>query len=115
MAEKEKKSTTVVWEDSVTIENVQQKKQELQKAFNSSDEVFLDVSKLEDIDISGVQLIIASQKEAQIMKKHFGVTGEISENLINFFRRIGIPINKLTSAEQFTTEILETIAGDEDA
>ncbi len=115
MAEKEKKSTTVVWEDSATIENVQQKKQELQKAFNSSDEVFLDVSKLEDIDISGVQLIIASQKEAQIMKKHFGVTGEISENLINFFRRIGIPINKLTSAEQFTTEILETIAGDEDA
>lgn len=115
MAEKEIKSKTIVWEDSVSIENAQQKKQELQKAFNSSNEILLDISKLEDIDISGVQLIIASQKESQIRKVDFKVTGEISSNLTDFFRKIGIPIAKLTSAEQFTTEILETIAGDEDA
>lgn len=111
----EKETKTIVWEDSVAIENVQQKKQELQKAFNAGGEVLLDISRLEDIDISGVQLIIASQKEAQLRKVGFKVTGEISANLTDFFRRIGIPIAKLTSAEQFTTEILETIAGEEDA
>ena len=83
--------------------------------FNSCQEVLLDISKLEDIDISGVQLIIASKKEAQIRNMVFKITGDISDNLVNFFRRVGIPIDKLTTTEQLSSEILETIAGEENA
>ena len=72
MAEQAKKSaTTVVWSDTVSIENAQKKKQELLKAFNSSDVILLDISNLEDLDISAVQLILASEKEALMRKKKF--------------------------------------------
>ena len=65
MAGQTKKSaTTVVWSDTVSIENAQKKKQELLKAFNSSEVILLDISKLEDLDISAVQLILAAEKEA---------------------------------------------------
>ena len=109
------RTITIKWDNAVTIENVAQKKTELLKVFNSNQEIFLDISQLDDIDISGVQLIIACKKEAQIRNLNFKVTGDISSNLRNFFQRIGIPIDKLTTTEQLSSEILETIAGDENA
>ncbi len=107
--------TKVIWKDTVSIENAQKKKQELLKAFNSSDIIHLDISAIEDLDISAVQLILASQKEAMIRNKKFKIIGEIPTAFIDFFRRIGIPMDNLTTGEQLSTEILETIAGDEDA
>ena len=59
-----KSIATVTWEDTVSVENAQKKKQELLKAFNSSDRIHLDISQVEDLDISAVQLILAAQKEA---------------------------------------------------
>ena len=116
MAGQTKKSaTTVVWDDTVSIENAQQKKQELLKAFNSSEVILLDISKVEDLDISAVQLILASEKEALMRKKKFKIVGEIPHNFVDFFCRIGIPIDDLTTTEKLTTEILETVTGDEDA
>ena len=109
------KTITIKWDNAVTIENVAQKKTELLKVFNSNQEIFLDISQLDDIDISGVQLIIAYKKKTQIRNLNFKVTGDISSNLRNFFQRIGIPIDKLTTTEQLSSEILETIAGDENA
>ena len=110
-----KPATTVVWDEIVSIENAQKKKQELLKAFNSSEVILLDISKLEDLDISAVQLILASEKEALMRKKKFKIVGEISQNFVDFFCRIGIPIDDLTTTEELTTEILETVTGDEDA
>ncbi|MDY4673471.1 MAG: STAS domain-containing protein [Treponema sp.] len=116
MAEQAKKSaTTVVWSDTVSIENAQKKKQELLKAFNSSEVILLDISKVEDLDISAVQLILASEKEALMRKKKFKLVGEIPQNFVDFFCRIGIPMDELITSEGFTTEILETVTGDEDA
>ena len=109
------KTITIKWDNAVTIENVAQKKTELLKVFNSNQEIFLDIYQLDDIDISGVQLIIAYKKKTQIRNLNFKVTGDISSNLRNFFQRIGIPIDKLTTTEQLSSEILETIAGDENA
>ena len=93
MAGQTKKSaTTVVWDDTVSIENAQKKKQELLKAFNSSEVILLDISKLEDLDVSAVQLILAAEKEAILQKKKFKIIGEISQNFVDFFCRIGIPM-----------------------
>jgi hypothetical protein len=116
MAGQTKKSaTTVVWDDTVSIDNAQKKKQELLKAFNSSEVILLDISKLDDLDVSAVQLILAAEKEAILTKKKFKIIGEISHNFVDFFCRIGIPIDDLTTTEELTSEIFETVTGDEDA
>ena len=110
-----KSITKVIWEDTVSIENSQKKKQELLRAFNSSDTIHLDIAAVEDLDISAVQLILASQKEAIIRNKSFKIVGDIPTPFIDFFCRIGIPMDNLTTEEQLSTEILEIIAGDENA
>ena len=110
-----KSPITITWDDTVSIENSQKKKQELLKAFNSNDAIHLDISQVEDLDISAVQLILASQKEALMRKKEFKIVGEVPSNFIDFFCRIGIPMNKLITSEQLSTEILETITGDANA
>ena len=110
-----KSIATLTWEDTVSVENAQKKKQELLKAFNSSDRIHLDISQVEDLDISAVQLILASQKEALLRKKEFKIVGEVSSNFSDFFCRIGIPMDNLITSEQLSTEILETITGDENA
>ena len=42
------KTITIKWDNAVTIENVAQKKTELLKVFNSNQEIFLDISQLDD-------------------------------------------------------------------
>lgn len=116
MAGQTKKSaTTVVWDDTVSIENAQKKQQELLKAFNSSEVILLDISQLDDLDVSAVQLILAAEKEAILRKKKFKIIGKIPQNFIDFFCRIGILIDDLTTTEELTSEIFETVTGDEDA
>ena len=111
MANKENTSITIVWEDSVTVDNAQEKKQELLKAFNNNTEILLDISKLEDIDISAVQLIIACQKEANLKGLTFKVVGNITPAFTDFFCRIGIPITDLT-CDQLSEKVIETLAGE---
>ena len=110
-----KSIATVTWEDTVSVENAQKKKQELLKAFNSSDRIHLDISQVEDLYISAVQLILAAQKEALLRKKEFKIVGDVSSTFSDFFCRIGISMDNLITSEQLSTEILETITGDENA
>ena len=71
MSKKEKTSITIIWGDSISVENADEKKQELLDAFNNYSEIFLDVTNLEDVDVSGIQLVIAAYKESKKREKKF--------------------------------------------
>lgn len=116
VSQNENTSTTIVWGESVSIENADEKKQELLDALENYSEIYLDVTNLDDMDVSCIQLVVAAHKESKIRNKQFKLTGNISDNLCSFLKKIGIPIDKVTSTENFNTEILETIsAGDNNA
>ena len=115
MEKNKKKSITIDWEDYVSVENAQISNSELQKAFNNYEEILLDISKVEDMDISAVQLIIACQKEANKRKQSFRVTGNISPSFTDYFCRIGIPIKNLTNSDELSSEVIESLAGESDA
>lgn len=75
---------TVTWQGTAGIEQAHELRDELLAAFEKSSDVRLDISKVEDIDITGIQIIIAAQKEAEKQHKSFCITGTIPSIIDEF-------------------------------
>lgn len=78
------KSEILKWQGTVGIEQAHAVSKELLSAINSSDDVRLDVSEVEDIDITGIQIIVSARKEADLQKKKFFITGKIPPAIEEF-------------------------------
>lgn len=68
---------TVKWNGTAGIEQAHSLRDSLLAAFGKSSEVRLDISGVDDIDITGIQIIIAARKEADKLGKAFHLTGKI--------------------------------------
>lgn len=68
---------TVKWNGTAGIEQAHSLRDSLLAAFGKSSEVRLDISGVDDIDITGIQIIIAARKEADKLGKVFCLTGKI--------------------------------------
>ncbi|WP_191013314.1 STAS domain-containing protein [Treponema zioleckii] len=84
MAEKNTDRITVKWQGTAGIEQAHALSDELLQAFKDSSDVRLDISEVEDIDITGIQVIIAARKEAEKQQKNFYITGKIPPAIQDF-------------------------------
>lgn len=84
MAAKKNDSTTIKWQGTAGIEQAHSLSKYLLKAINDTDRVLLDISEVEDIDITGIQLIISARKEAEQQNKSFYITGTIPQVISEF-------------------------------
>ncbi len=84
MAEKKVSTETIVWKGTAGIEQAHILKDSLLAAFEKADSVQLDISSLEDIDITGIQIILAAKKEATKLNKSFCLTGVIPQPILEF-------------------------------
>lgn len=94
MAEKKLKVKNIVkWTGTAGIESAKKLQTELQKAINGNQEVFLDLSELEDIDLAGIQIILAAQKEADSRQKTFLLKSQIPQAILEYVSGCGISLN----------------------
>lgn len=93
MAVKKSDEITVMWTGTAGIEQAKNLHDNLLDAFKNAKQILLDISKLEDIDISGIQLIIASKKEAEKQNKTFFITGEIPAAILDFTSGCGVSLS----------------------
>ena len=70
---------TIKWKGSAGIEQSLSLHNELLKVFKTKEEILLDISELEDIDITGIQILLAAKKEAEEKNKIFNIVGNIPE------------------------------------
>ena len=75
------KSKEIVWEGDIYIDRVADLRNDLLNAFDKCEEIHLSLEKVTDFDVSGIQLIFASHKEALLRNKTFIVTGSINPTL----------------------------------
>lgn len=92
MAVKNDDTITIEWTGTAGIEQAKKLHDDLMESFSKNTHILLDISKLEDIDITGVQLIIASHKEAEKQKKTFYLTGTIPQAILNFTSCCGVSL-----------------------
>lgn len=96
-ATEEKSIKEIFWKGAVGIEQAQSAKQELLEAFESASEVHLDISEVDDLDVSAIQLILASCKEGTKRGIPFFLTGKIPEVIDSFVKECGISLTDLNA------------------
>ncbi|MBR1403626.1 MAG: STAS domain-containing protein [Treponema sp.] len=99
MAAKKSDSITVKWHGTAGIEQAHSLRDELLSAFKK-DKVLLDISEIEDIDITGIQIIVSAKKEAEKTHKEFFITGEIPNSIAEFISASSIFIEKYALPEE---------------
>lgn len=99
-AENSTNEQTIKWTGTAGIESADKLQKELFKALNSTSVLFLDLAEVEDIDLTGIQLILAAQKEAQAQKKEFFVKDSVPPAIYEYVSGCGIDLNSLIQKTQ---------------
>lgn len=95
--------------NSLTIANMGEAHNLLVQLLNSGSDLHVDLSALEDIDISGIQLLLSFAKEVNILNKSVEFRGEFKDSFINSLRSIAFHSSELTNGSQFTSYINEIV------
>lgn len=93
------KNVTIKWTGSAGIETANKLQKELLKALKASEKIFLDISELEDIDLTGIQIILSAKKEADSLGKSFSITGTIPPAIAEYVSSCSISFESLLSIE----------------
>ena len=102
------KSKEIVWECDIYIDRVADLRNDLLNAFDKCEEIHLSLEKVTDFDVSGIQLIFASHKEALLRNKTFIVTGSINPTLERELRRHGLSVETFKTGIAFKNQIIKT-------
>ncbi len=87
---KDKQNASVLLEGNLTVLNMAAIHKELSKALKGIKNAEIQVTNVEDADITLVQLIIAYRKKFLAAKQEFTITFTLSGELNNLFARSGI-------------------------
>ncbi|MBR0033156.1 MAG: STAS domain-containing protein [Treponema sp.] len=87
------------WQGTIGIEQAHSVSKELLEAINNNEDVRLDVSEVEDIDITGIQIIVSARKEAEAQKKKFFITGKIPPAIEEFIVASSISLKDYAETE----------------
>lgn len=96
MAVKNSDAITIKWTGTAGIEEAKSLHANLLEAFKKNNNILLDISELEDIDITGIQLIISARKEAEKQKKTFFIAEKIPEAILDFTSGCGVSLSDYT-------------------
>ena len=102
------KSKEIVWEGDIYIDRVADLRNDLLNAFDKCEEIHLSLEKVTDFDVSGIQLIFASHKEALLRNKTFVITGNIQPSLERELRRHGLSVETFKTGIAFKNQIIKT-------
>jgi len=98
MAKSKTLSDTITWKESAGIEQAVSLKKELLSAFDANQNVHLDISSVQDIDTSAIQIILAAAKEAEKQGKTFSITGTVPAPILQIIKTLNITLPGVTNA-----------------
>lgn len=99
MSGKKSEIAKIKWHGVAGIEQAHSLRDELIESFKKAPEVRLDISEVEDIDITGIQIVISAKKEADKLGKKFFITGKIPDAIQQFTAASSISLESYVSPE----------------
>ncbi len=97
---KSEETTTITWTGTAGIETAKSLQKELQKAINNNSTVYLNISEIDDIDLTGIQLILAAKIEADNQNKTFAITGKIPQAISEFVSSCSVSFEPLLKKQE---------------
>ena len=92
----------VKWNGNAGIEEAASAREELLAAFEEAKEVELDISEVDDIDVSAIQIIIACFKEAKKRNIPFSIAGKIPDAIEEFCRSCGVSLSEFNNVNKMS-------------
>lgn len=92
MKSRGKKNACILWKGTVGIEQALTLSKEILSVFESYKSVTLNLSGVEDMDISGIQILLAAVKEAEDKHIPFTITGPVPENIQAILKSVSIQL-----------------------
>jgi anti-anti-sigma regulatory factor len=81
----------VVVSGGMTIQNAREVRNALMEAFSDGEGVCLEMGKVTEVDLAGLQLLCAAHRTSMTDKKHFSVSGIDNEAIKSVIRDAGFP------------------------
>lgn len=92
VANKKSNSYSIVLTDDVTIEHISSIKAQFLEAISQNSTIILDISEVQTVDISFIQLILSAHLEALNNEKKFYVKGPFSQQIHQLLKSISISL-----------------------
>lgn len=102
-------SSNIILEKDLKIHNVEVIKEELLKKLDVQDDITIDLSSVEKIDVSGLQLLISIAVELKELKKEFLFTGEFNSNFSQDLNKICFSPNIISNGSELQSFIEDGI------
>ena len=90
---------------SLTIENVREYRTQFLKILAGTAPAVVDFSVIPDVDLAGVQLLVALVREARVLKKNVRITGALSPEVVTRLSSAGICGKTCDSGEQLESAL----------
>lgn len=95
----DKNAVTVKWSGDILVDSAAGNCKLLLDAFESASAVYLDLSEVQDIDVAGLQIIVAAGKEAKKTNKRFYIRDTVPENIVKSFEISGVRLQLFYEGE----------------
>jgi anti-anti-sigma regulatory factor len=93
--------------NEVTLPQADNLRETLRKGIDSRNITIVDVSTIEDIDLSGIQLLYAARRYAEGKNREFHLTGTLSEGVARTFFRSGFVTEQVSDGKTLEDRLHE--------
>lgn len=97
--------------NSLTIGNIAEATSLLKQLMGSGNDLHVDLSGLEDIDISGIQLLISFTKEVNLLNKQMEFRGDFKDSFKRSLNENLFNSSEIENGYQFTSFVGDIIRG----
>jgi anti-anti-sigma regulatory factor len=94
-------------EGGCTIQRASQIKDQLETALASSGKILVNLSRVESIDVTFIQLLYAAKREAAHREVELHLTGTVAEEVAERFVTAGLCSDALTDAREIEEQLLD--------
>jgi len=105
MSEHKQSVKELSWESGISIEKAVSLRQELLDGMAGCDSLVVNLSSVETMDLSAIQMLIAAQKEAVIQGKKFHLGGTLQPKVMRQLMLAGFITKEYQNAEDIEAEL----------
>lgn len=93
----------------MTVDRAEEIKQEILSTLNAVDRVIVNMSHVDEVDLSFIQILLAAEKEARALGKEFRLSGDVAESVRSAFLTGGFSRSECATGQELEEEVFQRV------
>jgi anti-anti-sigma regulatory factor len=94
---------------AMTVDRAEESKHEILDALNAVDRVIVNLSHVEDVDLSFIQILLAAEKEARAQGKVFRMSGDVAGTVGQTFLIGGFCRSECATGQELEEQLFQRL------